>query len=229
MAQIFAIDDNTWRIEDDGVRFFLLTGSKKALMIDSGMNTPDALDIVRPLTNLPIELINTHADRDHISGNGSFEQFYMSPNEEKNLTMHIKSGTIIPVKTGDVIDLGDRELEIIDNPGHTPGSIAILDVKNRVLYSGDSVQDSRIFMFGEHRNFDKYIDSLINLKRYADRFDTIFPSHGSIPVKPELIDKLIEGAGEIRDGKALGKPVDVFGNTVTYYQFDYAAFLGEQV
>jgi len=29
-----------WRIADNGVRFFLLTGTKKALLIDSGMNTP---------------------------------------------------------------------------------------------------------------------------------------------------------------------------------------------
>ena len=36
--QIIKIDDDTWRIENDGVRFFLLKGSRKALLIDSGMN-----------------------------------------------------------------------------------------------------------------------------------------------------------------------------------------------
>ena len=32
----------------------------------------------------------------------------------------------------------------------TPGSIAILDINNRVLIAGDSVQDGNIFMFKEH-------------------------------------------------------------------------------
>ena len=50
-------------------------------------------------------------------------------------TSDVKDG-MIPLKEGDIIDLGDRPLEIIDNPGHTPGSIAILDVKNRVLIGG---------------------------------------------------------------------------------------------
>lgn len=39
-------------------------------------------------------------------------------------------------KKGDVIDLGNRPLEIIELPGHTPGSIGILDVKTRALFAG---------------------------------------------------------------------------------------------
>ena len=48
---------------------------------------------------------------------------------------------------GDIIDLGDRPLKIIDIPGHTPGSIAILDVKNRVLISGDSVDGNAATLY----------------------------------------------------------------------------------
>lgn len=231
MAQIIQIDNTTWRIEDNGVRFFVLLGTQKALMIDSGMNTPNALEIARTIkeipADMPIELLNTHADPDHISGNDSFAEYYMSPNEVGNLNAHGKSGKIIPVGTGDIIDLGDRPLEIIDNPGHTPGSIAILDISNRVLYSGDSVQNSRIFMFGAHRNMTNYISSLESLKSYIPRFDKVFPSHGDIPVEPELIDKLIEGANEIQNKNAQGKKVDMFGNQVTLYQFDYAGYLCE--
>lgn len=225
MAEIIQIDANTWRIEDNGVRFFVLSGENKALMIDSGMNTPDALEIARTITPLPIELLNTHADPDHISGNDSFPEFYMSPNEADNLNDHGKSGRIIPVKTGDTIDLGGRVLEIIDNPGHTPGSVAILDISNRVLYSGDSVQDSHIFMFGKHRDMHKYTDSLKSLKSYTERFDKIFPSHGSIPVEKELIDKLIAGAEMILNNEAQGRIVEMFGNEVMLYRFDFAGFL----
>lgn len=231
MARIIPIDNKTWRIEDDGVRFFVLAGTQKVLMIDSGMNTPDVLEIVRTIkelpSDLPIDLLNTHADRDHISGNDSFEKFYMSPNESDNLLAHGKKGVIVPVKSGDIIDLGGRPLEIIDNPGHTPGSIAILDILDRTLYSGDAVQNSRIFMFGEQRDINVYIDSLESLKSYIPRFDKIYPSHGDIPVKPELIDKLIEGAKDITNNKAVGKKVNIFGGLVTLYEFDYAGFLCE--
>ena len=66
---IVQMNENTWRIEDGGVRFFLLTGSEKALLIDSGMMVHDARNIAEELTNLPIFLLNTHADMDHTGSN----------------------------------------------------------------------------------------------------------------------------------------------------------------
>ena len=144
MEDIIMIDQNTWRIEDGDVRFFLFCGNERAALIDTGMNRPDAKKIAKKITFLPLILINTHADVDHISGNASFDEFYMSPAEEDNYRDNNGKGKLIPIKEHDVIDLGDRPLEIIDIPGHTPGSIAILDVKNRILISGDSVQNGNI-------------------------------------------------------------------------------------
>ena len=43
MAEIVRINDKTWRFEDDSVRFFLLCGTDKAALIDTGMNMPNAL------------------------------------------------------------------------------------------------------------------------------------------------------------------------------------------
>ena len=225
MSEIIQINDNTWRIEDGMVRFFLLTGTKEALLIDSGMNTPDAKEIAESITSLPIRHLITHADRDHISGSSAFDPVLMSPNEEVLYRRHYSTGIIEAVHQGDVIDLGDRPLEIIDLPGHTYGSIAVLDINNHVLISGDSIQDGRIYMFGEHRNLPNYIAGLTALSQYEDRFDTIYPSHSTFPVSPDLIPKLIEGAEQIRAGQADGKEIDLFGNAVMLYQFEYAGFL----
>lgn len=231
MAEIIRIDDKTVRIEDGGVRFFLLEGTEKALLVDTGMNTPDAKEIAEKLTKLPLSLINTHADRDHISGNSSFDMFYMSPAEIENYAFGTQQkvsnieARVIPVKEGDIIDLGDRPLEIIDNPGHTPGSIAILDVRNRVLIGGDAIQDGNIFMFGKARNIDQYVESLQHILEYSDRFDVVYPSHGTFPVKPDLIVKLIDGAKEIIDGKADSTIAEWFGIKICLYKFPYAGFL----
>lgn len=230
MADIIKIDEKTYRIEDGMVRFFLLLGEKKALLIDSGMNTPDAKEIAERVTSLPLELLNTHADRDHISGNSSFDKFYMSFGELENLRMKGSDivNRIVPVKEGDTIDLGNRPLEIIDNPGHTPGSIAILDVNNRVLIGGDAIQDGNIYMFGNQRNIKDYVKSLKHILGYRNRFDTVYPSHGSFPVSSDLIEKLIEGAQSIIDGSAKGEDLELFGNPIEFYKFPYAGFYGER-
>ena len=225
MADIIQINDNTWRIEDGMVRFFLLAGTKEALLIDSGMNTPDAKSIAESITSLPLRHLITHADRDHVSGSSAFTSVLMSPNEEALYRQHYSDGIIEAVHSGDIIDLGDRPLEIIDLPGHTCGSIAVLDINNRVLISGDSIQDGRIFMFGEHRNLPNYIAGLSGLSQYKERFDTIYPSHSTFPVSPDLIPKLIEGAEQILAGQADGKEIDLFGNAVMLYQFEFAGFL----
>ena len=168
MSEIIKINENTWCIEDGFVRMFLLTGSKEALLVDSGVSGPDAKKIAESITSLPVKLINTHADGDHIAGNEAFGQFYMHPMEEENYRFRDRKGEILPVQQGDILDLGDRLLEIIDLPGHTKGSIAILDVNNKVLIGGDSIQDGRIFMFGEQRNLKDYIASLEKLSSKVD-------------------------------------------------------------
>ena len=83
-VQIFPINENTWRIQEDMVRSFLLTGTKEALLIDSGFHVKSMKAVVESLTSLPVKLLNTHADRDHVGGNNEFGKFYMSMAEASN-------------------------------------------------------------------------------------------------------------------------------------------------
>ena len=228
-CEIIPINENSWRIEDSGVRCFLLTGSEKALLIDSGRELHTARDIAESLTDLPVMLLNTHADGDHTGSNEQFESFYMHPDEEAHFRRGGRGGTIIPVREGDILDLGGRELRIIDLPGHTPGSIAVLDVGNRVLISGDPVQEhGRIFMFGAHRNMENYIRSLEHLETFTAEFDEIWPSHADIPISPALIRKLHDGARNVLDGKVAGSPVEVHGNQVIAYDLGFCTLLCDQ-
>ena len=228
-CEIIPINENSWRIEDSGVRCFLLTGSEKALLIDSGRELHTARDIAESLTDLPVMLLNTHADGDHTGSNEQFESFYMHPDEEAHYRRGGRGGTILPIREGDILDLGGRELRIIDLPGHTPGSIAVLDVGNRVLISGDPVQEhGRIFMFGAHRNMENYIRSLEHLETFTAEFDEIWPSHADIPISPALIRKLHDGALDVLDGKVAGSPVEVHGNQVIAYDLGFCTLLCDQ-
>ena len=225
-VEIVQINENTWRIEDMGVRFFLLTGSKKALLIDSGMTTGKVRELVAPLTSLPLYLANTHSDRDHVAGNGEFSSFYMHPDEEDHYREQGGKGEILPLREGDEIDLGDRVLRVIELPGHTPGSIGFLDVKARVLISGDPIQEEgRIFMFGGHRNMPRYVESLTALLGRTAEFDEIWPSHAKIPVSPSILPDLIASAKNILEGKEEGHLEEVHGNKIMAYPLKPSTFL----
>lgn len=227
MHEIIQINENTWRIENGDVRCFVLEGESTALMIDTGMDLHDAAKIAGTITDRPLKLLNTHADPDHTSGNAGFEEFYMHPDEWENYhDMHGNQGRMVPVKDGDVIDLGSRPLMIIDLPGHTPGSIGILDINARVLYSGDVVQDSYLFMFGKRRNLDRYIASLDRLWHdHSNEFDVIYPSHGTFPLGRENITLMLQTGRDIAAGRAAGKEIDFFGNRIMFYPGPCADFL----
>ena len=45
------------------------------------------------------------------------------------------------VDDGDVVDLGDRQFEVLHLPGHSPGSIGLWEAETGTLFSGDAVYD----------------------------------------------------------------------------------------
>ena len=173
-----------------------------------------------------MELLNTHADFDHIGGNAEFESFYMHPAEEENLRSTGSTGKIIPVVDGDILDLGGRKLKIIHIPGHTPGSIAVLDIDARVLISGDPIQeDGEVYMFGPQRSMELYVKGLEHLMEHLGEFDEIWTAHVKMPLSTDIVRVLRDGALDVLAGKVKGTPKEVHGQTIVSYNVGPAGFL----
>lgn len=227
MYEVIQVDEGCWRIEDGGVRCFLVVGTEQAVLVDTGFGTGDLPAAVAGVTQLPVMLVNTHADGDHIGGNGQFAACHMHPAEFDRYATKKGAGVDAPrpLWEGDVIALGGRQLEVVLIPGHTPGSIALLDREHRVLISGDSVQDSSIYMFGPGRNLPGYIASLERLAGMAGLFDRVYPSHGSSVLAGEVLLPLLEGAKKVLRGEIAGKPREVNGMQVMEIDVGVAKFL----
>ncbi len=218
--------ENTWKIEDEGVRVFLLAGAERALLIDTGRSGLDLRKAVESVTDLPYTLLITHADGDHIASNGDFPVFSMHPSEAVvYYKLNGGTGSFLPVWDGDIIDLGGRELEIIHLPGHTPGSITVLDRNNRCLIGGDPIQShGQIYMFGVHREMRSYVHGLKRLMKRSD-FDLVYPSHADLPTGREVIPELIEGAQAILDGRGKGELISMYGKEIMAYEAGRNVFL----
>jgi glyoxylase-like metal-dependent hydrolase (beta-lactamase superfamily II) len=68
------------------------------------------------------------------------------------------------VEEGDVIDLGDRVFEILHLPGHSPGSIGLLEHKTETLFSGDAIYDGPLIDNLHHSNLEDYRRTLRRLR-----------------------------------------------------------------
>ncbi|MBQ7613699.1 MAG: MBL fold metallo-hydrolase [Butyrivibrio sp.] len=231
MAEVIKIDDNTWRFEDGFVRFFLVEGDEKAAMIDSGVNCPNALEMAKELTDKPVILINTHGDGDHTSGTNGFSHIYIHPSDFEKCEVNTRyPGTELKeIKDGDVIDLGNRPLKIIHIPGHTSGSVAVLDVKKRALFAGDSVQKGHIFMFGNKREPENYEASLEKLASFESEYDLIYASHDECILPKEYVEKVKEAWKLVNSGEVPFEIVELYGNKVRSYTTEYCGFYLEDM
>lgn len=64
---------------------------------------------------------------------------------------------------GDVVDLGNRKFTVLHLPGHSPGSIALLDGHNGEFFSADAMYDGGIVDDVPTSDVDAYLRTMKRL------------------------------------------------------------------
>jgi len=202
-TKLVRLSENIRSIDQGMVRAYLITGKSRALLLDTGMEKADIVKIISSVTDLPVTLCLTHSDPDHIGNLMEFSEAFLYRDEIALLNERIgkTAARLHALSEEDIFDLGGIKLTVIHTPGHTDGSLSLLDEENRILFSGDTVSYGPVFMFGKYRNMDSYISTLKRLNRLAEekKFETVYPCHNMTPVSPEIIGDLILCAEGIRD------------------------------
>lgn len=145
---------------------YLLFGSERALLEDTGAGKSDAARVVSDViskwlalkgrASIPLIVAHSHSHGDHVAGDAGFHGM-------PNVTMvpltvegtrdffHIAKW---PEEIGS-IDLGNRVLDVIPIPGHDTLSIAFYDRQTGVLLTGDSLYPGRLYI----RDFPAFLRS----------------------------------------------------------------------
>jgi glyoxylase-like metal-dependent hydrolase (beta-lactamase superfamily II) len=105
-----------------------------------------------------------------------------------------------PICDGDTFDLGGRRIEVIGVPGHTFGTIVLLERDTRTLYSGDACNVNTLLCLPGSASVEEYLESLGHLKSFAGAFDLLYGGHGSSPEQVSIVDEAIELCHEILAG-----------------------------
>jgi glyoxylase-like metal-dependent hydrolase (beta-lactamase superfamily II) len=125
------------------------------------------------------------------------------------------------IKDGERIALGDRDLEIIFTPGHTPDSLCLLDRKNGLLFTGDTFYLGPIYLFTPETDFAAYTRSINKLARLAASLNLLLPGH-NVPVADPAYLLRLHDAVEKVNSRAI-KPVVTEGRRE--YRFDHFSLL----
>lgn len=177
---------------------YLILADKHAVLIDLAVNSPNVKAYAEYLsTGRPLQLILTHGHYDHAFHLEQFSDVWMHPADEPlirdgmlGLPPISPCPNIHPLQNGDVFDIGDRALEVINIPGHTDGSILLLDRHSRVLFSGDTCARRLLYGVWSNISLDDFCESLRRLHEYD--FDVIYSAHDRCALPKEYILHMIE-------------------------------------
>lgn len=197
----------TWQILSDGDYMYLVEGDNEAIMIDSGYGAGNIREYAQSLTSKPIKyVINTHYHFDHTANDAYFDCAYMSPDSVDKATIPYPSFEgidfprnypIVTVKEGYKFDLGNRELEVFDIPNHTVGGIALLDRRERILFSGDEIMKTDSATL--NCSVAQFENNMSKLEAHRSEFDKICGGPGVVDAT--AVDNLDATAKYILSGQ----------------------------
>ncbi len=106
--------------------------------------------------------------------------------------IHQEQGILIPVKEGDVFDLGGITLEVTELPGHTKGSIGLYSREKKILYVGDAINQFLWLFAPEAENLSTYIGTL--RKAQTIDFERMFMGHNPVAGTKESLECYLDCA-----------------------------------
>jgi glyoxylase-like metal-dependent hydrolase (beta-lactamase superfamily II) len=208
---------------------YLLEGTERALLIDALTGAGNLRAFCRELTDLPVTLVNTHGHLDHAGGNFDFGECCIHADDipliyeiEKGRRMEFVKNSLektgrkvvllesdftgsrpiktLPIADGHVFDLGNRNIEVIAVPGHTRGTIVLLDRKAGLLFSGDACNINTLLFLPHSTSIEEYREGLSHFKKFQPHFNVMWGGHGLWEVPKIIIDEAIELCDEILAG-----------------------------
>lgn len=204
---------------------YLLSGTERSLLIDTGLGICNIYDEVVRLTDRPVAAVATHIHWDHIGGHRYFPDFYAHGAEldwlnggfplplqvvrdmvvdrcdlpegfdVSGYTMFQGTPTRI-LQDGDAIGLGGRTVTALHTPGHSPGHLCFWEAERGYLFTGDLVYKDTLFAYYPSTDPAAYLASLEKIALLPAK--QVFPAHHSLDIKPEIIVRMRDAFRELR-------------------------------
>jgi len=151
--------------------------TKEVGIIDPGIDANDVKNFINREGYKPVYLIGTHGHHDHIQCAIDIMDYYNIPLLIKNFGKKYAE-SIKFIEENDVIEIGAERLHVIETPGHTINDIMLIDYKNMLVFTGDTLLRGRIpRQLINYNDLMTSIRKILNYPKITDEFK-IYPGHG---------------------------------------------------
>ncbi|ENK0556645.1 MBL fold metallo-hydrolase [Clostridium sporogenes] len=196
---------------------YLLNGTERSLLVDTGLGICNIYDEVIKLTDKPVTAVATHIHWDHIGGHKFFPDFYAHEDElnwlngEFPLTLEQIKDMVVDrcdlpegynvdnykffqgtptmvLKDNDIIDIGGRSIQVLHTPGHSPGHICFFEKERGYLFTGDLVYKDTLFAYYPSTDPKAYLKSIERVATLPVK--KVFPAHHSLDIHLEILIRM---------------------------------------
>ena len=214
---------------------YLITGEKRALLVDTGCGAGNIKEYVASLTKLPVVVMITHGHYDHIGGSSRFPEIYIGQKEIESQLLGYKPETVLQelqesgiklnyldmspmdipsclwLHDGMIFNLGNIHAEMILCPGHTVESYCVLIQEERLLITGDACHHITYLFFNDALTVSEFQKSIIRLNLRNAEWDKILFSHSMGEAPKEMLEEVIQVCYRIIEGNAKKIPFEAKG------------------
>ncbi len=239
--EVAEIDSLTWAFSEPEYWqkniSYLIAGSERALLLDSGSPEDDITFIASRIIDLPVTVMASHIHYDHIGSHHRFERVAMAdlPINRAHMdgttyTTSLRETLTWPSQSFEVsewwkpdttIDLGGRKLEIVHAPGHSPDSIVLVDRERGQMFTGDHLYGGELVAFTPGADLAVYLETTRRLIHDYPETKTVLGAHfnGVLPVAS--LTELETALSKVLEGSAEGRKMWWLGGLLTEYPFQH--------
>jgi glyoxylase-like metal-dependent hydrolase (beta-lactamase superfamily II) len=106
------------------------------------------------------------------------------------------------LRDGQIIDLGERELQVVFSPGHAPDALCLLDAQNKLLFTGDTFYPAPLYTHLPGSDFEQYRKTSLMLATLATQVEFLLPGHNEAVVNSSYLKAMAEAFEDIYEGRA---------------------------
>ncbi len=235
--EVYLVGEGTFALLEpshyEEVISYLILGSERGILLDTGMGIGNIQAEVEYFTELPVVVVNSHGHYDHVGDNYRFAEVWAYDHDVEIARIeggktraecehYLEPGSYTELPQGfdpaayeirpslvtkrlqhlDTIDLGGRILTVHHTPGHSSGSICLLDSRADLLFTGDAFYPGMMYGHFEDSDFETYRRSMAHMVGLLPGVSHLCPAHNEAYVPKDALERVQDAFEQIVAGQA---------------------------